>query len=87
MEQRHDRLLARKRDVETGVALAHRIVQQAGQCIDADAQDVEVDEPVDQIEPLCARFRLVQRRRARALDAGADEAAKHAHGFSLAVRE
>src|SRR6185295_13119041 len=85
MEQRHDSLLAGKGDVETGIAAAHRIIEQARQRLYADTELFQIDQPVDELEPLSPRFRLLQSRRARALDARADEAAENAHDTSKSM--
>lgn len=87
VEQRDDRLLAGKGDVEAGEAGALGGLQQLGQGIGREAKHVQVDQAVEVSEALGVAFAFVHGGRQRGLDAGADEAGEDGfrcgHGVSF----
>ncbi len=76
VEQRDHRLLAGVGDVETGETEASRGCQQIGKGLDSEPERRDVDELVDVWQALLGAFALMQARRARRLDARADETAE-----------
>ena len=76
VEQRDHRLLARIGDVQPGEAHDARRLDQRGQDVRAAAGSVEVDQLVVQTHAVVPGLLFLQRRRQRALDAGADEPAE-----------
>src|SRR5205823_1800106 len=85
VEQRDHRLLAGIGDVEAGETAVLRIREQPRQCFDADAELVEVDQLIAELQALRLRLVLMQRRRARLLDPGADQAEMQRH-FAPSLR-
>ncbi|MNP42881.1 hypothetical protein D3C76_1366720 [compost metagenome] len=88
VEQRDDRLLARKGDVEAGEVHSLGCQQQFGQGVAVELQLIEIDQAIQITQILGIAFMLVQGRGAGSLDACADQAcqyglilAHHAHPF------
>ncbi len=76
VEERDHRLLAGMGDVEPGKTEAPGGGQKLGKRVRRKAEGGDVDDLVDIAQALLGAFALVQARRARCLDAGADEAGK-----------
>ena len=72
-EERHDRLLARVRDVQSREPHALGRREQVREGLRGQAEAVEIDALVDAAQPVGCRFLFVHRGRARRVDAGADE--------------
>ena len=66
-------MLARMRDVDPGKTFALRLSDQVVDRVRTKPENVDVDEPVNAVQPQLLRLALMQRRTQRALDRGADQ--------------
>ena len=85
VEQRDDRLLARKGDIQAGEVHPLGGYQQVGQGAAVEFQRVQIDQAIEVTQTLGIAFMLVQRRGARSLDAGADQSGQYSVGLSHGV--